>query len=237
MRMAQHYFEGVTMDHGAVVREKMTERYLLDELKPEVRVEFEEHYFDCPACARDIRAGFEFVEQSKVVMAEPPEPVAKHAANRRSTRPGWFSWLRPAFAAPVLALLLAVIGYQNLVTLPKFKDAVTKPQVLPWASVNLGTWGDSGHAISVSQGKEFLLFVRIPPGGNYTQYTADLYNPKGGLEYSLTFPATPGQDQWPLQVPGATRESGSYKLTVHGVTVAGDSRDLGSSSFELQVQQ
>jgi hypothetical protein len=224
------------MDHDLVVREKMTERYLLDELKPEVRDEFEEHYFDCPVCARDIRAGFEFVQQSKVVMAESPEPIGIHVA-RPESAPRWFSWLHLNFAAPVLALLLAVIGYQNLVTYPKLKDALMKPQVLPWASVNLGTWGDSGHAIIVSQGKSFLLFVRIPPGGNCTQYTADLYNPKGGLEYSLTFSANPGQDQWPLQVPGANRESGSYKIAVHGVTATGESKDLGSSSFELQVQK
>lgn len=45
-----------TMDHTAVVRQKMTERYLLDELDAEVRDEFEEHFFDCPECALDIRA-------------------------------------------------------------------------------------------------------------------------------------------------------------------------------------
>jgi hypothetical protein len=225
------------MDHDVVVREKMTERYLLDELKPEVRDEFEEHYFDCPECARDIRAGFEFVQQSKVVMAESLEPVATHAARPEPAHRGWFSWFRLNFAVPVLALLLAVIGYQNLVTYPRLKDTLTKPQVLPWASVNLGTWGDSGHAISVSSGKSFLLFVRIPPGENCTRYTADLYTPKGELEYSVTFSANPEQDQWPVQVPGSAWESGSYKITVHGLTAAGQSKDLGTSSFELQVQK
>ena len=53
------------MDHTAVVREKTTERYLLNELDPEVRDEFEEHYFDCPECAQDVSAAATFVEQSK----------------------------------------------------------------------------------------------------------------------------------------------------------------------------
>src|SRR5450631_2029029 len=58
------------MDHDVVVRQKMTERYLLDELDPAARDEFEEHFFDCADCALDVHAGALFVEQSKVVLAE-----------------------------------------------------------------------------------------------------------------------------------------------------------------------
>ncbi|HZW95438.1 MAG TPA: zf-HC2 domain-containing protein [Candidatus Eremiobacteraceae bacterium] len=227
------------MDHDVVVREKMTEKYLLEELDPKLKDEFEEHFFDCPECALDVRAGSEFVSGSKIVLAESPEPVLVPAAipapppfNR-----GWFAWLRPAIAAPVFALLLAVIGYQNLVTYPQLRSALTQPQVLPWASVNVGTYGAEGPVISVAQGRGFLLFVRIPPDGNYTHCTADLYNPNGRLEWSLTIPAIPGQDQWPVQVPGARREAGTYKISVRGVTAAGESKDLGSTSFELQIQK
>src|ERR1035441_1684537 len=49
------------MDHDAVVRQNMTERYLLNELDPEARDEFEEHYFDCPDCAADEIMLFKFV--------------------------------------------------------------------------------------------------------------------------------------------------------------------------------
>jgi hypothetical protein len=67
------------MDHTAVVREKTTERYLLNELEPQVREEFEEHYFDCPECAQDVSAGSLFVEHSKLVLAESPEPASNTA--------------------------------------------------------------------------------------------------------------------------------------------------------------
>jgi hypothetical protein len=227
------------MDHDAVVREKMTEKYLLEELEPKLKDEFEEHFFDCPECALDVRAGSEFVSNSKIVLAESPAPVLVHAAipapppfNR-----GWLAWLRPAIAAPVFALLLAVVGYQNLVTYPELRSVLTQPQVLPWASVNVGTYGAEGPVISVAQGRGFLLFVRIPPDRNYTHYTADLYNPNRRLEWSLAIPAIPGQDQWPVQVPGARREAGTYKISVRGVTAAGESKDLGSTSFELQIQK
>jgi hypothetical protein len=227
------------MDHDVVVREKITEKYLLQELNPEVRNEFEEHYFDCQECASDIRAGSEFVEHSKVVLAEAPEAAPaytnSHGVNRAVR--GWFAWLRPAFAVPAVALLLVVIGYQNLVTYPELRSELKQPQVLPWASVNVGTWGAGGPTLMVARGQGFLLFVRIPPDGTYARYTADLYNPGGKLEWSLTIPAIAGQDQWPVQVPGANRETGTYKLSVRGTNAAGESKDLGSTSFELQNQK
>ena len=44
------------MDHTQAISEKMTEKYLLDELTPQLRENFEEHFFDCLECARDVKA-------------------------------------------------------------------------------------------------------------------------------------------------------------------------------------
>ena len=239
------------MDHDVVVRQHMTERYLLDELEPQARDEFEEHFFGCPDCALDVRAGAMFVEQSKIALAEKSEPISAWSPVNApvAIKPGWLAglraglrtMLRPIFAVPVLALLL-VIGYQNLVTYPQLARQFNSPQVLPWAPVNVGTYGSEGPVITAHPGQGFLLFVRIPPDGGYSHYTAELYNPAGKLEWSLTIPVASGkekfaQDQWPVQVPGANREAGSYRLTVRGVTAAGESRDIGRTSFELQIQK
>ena len=43
------------MDHSEAVTKKMAESYLLEELTPEQRDAFEEHYFDCPECAKDVK--------------------------------------------------------------------------------------------------------------------------------------------------------------------------------------
>jgi anti-sigma factor RsiW len=138
------------MDHDAVVRQKITEKYLLGELDLQARDEFEEHFFDCPDCALDVQAGALFVEESKVALAEKSEPASAGLAVTAPAlvKPGWLAWLRPGlrsmFAVPVMALLLAVIGYQNLVTYPQLNRELNSPQVLPWASVNVGTWGSGG---------------------------------------------------------------------------------------------
>jgi hypothetical protein len=227
------------MDHEVVVRQKMTERYLLDELDSEIRDEFEEHFFDCPKCAFDVRAGAAFVDQSKAVLAETRETeiVSLDKAVPVHVDRGWLPWLRPAFAAPALALLLALVGYQNLVTIPTMSKAVSNPQVLPWAQLNVGTYGEDGPAIKISQGQGFLLFVRIPPQNGYSQRTVDLYNPAGKLEWSVPIPAATTQGQWPVAVPAADRPAGTYKLVVRGTNAAGTSEELGQALFELQIQK
>jgi Putative zinc-finger len=223
------------MDHTMVVRQKMTERYLLAELEPEVRDEFEEHYFDCAECALDVSAGAQFVSQSKAVLAENAEPIAMPAPRPRPNQ-GWFAWLRPMFAAPVLALLLAVVGYQNLVTLPGLRSDASEARVLPSASVNLDTYGVGGPATVVPAGKGLLLFLRIPQDWPALRYTGELRGPSGKLESSFAIQATPGQDQWPVEVPNVVRETGDYTVTVQGISASGEKKDLGSKTFPLQIQ-
>jgi Putative zinc-finger len=224
------------MDHEVATAQQMTERYLLHELDSEVREEFEEHYFNCPECAADVQAAAWLVEEIEdgVLMDPQPRPVpVPHPWLR------WLAWLRPSFVVPVMATMLAIIGYQNLVTYPRMASQLNSPQVLPWALVNLDTYGSEGPTIAPQPRQPFLLFVRIPPVGGYSKYTADLYNPAGKLEWSVTFaiPASSAQDQWPLQVPGANREAGRYKLKVRGITASGESNDVGQTSFELQIQK
>jgi hypothetical protein len=235
------------MDHDVVARQKMTERYLLGELDADARHEFEEHFFDCPDCALDVRAGALFVEQSKVVLAEQSQPAAagRSVPTHVPAKPGWLAGLRemfrPAFAAPVMAVLLAVLGYDNLVTYPQLKAALNSPRVLPFASVNVGSWGSGGPLISIDPGEGFLLFVRIPPDG-CSRHTAELYNPAGKMEWSLPILSSvrnpsSAQDQFPVQVPGAQREAGAYLLVVRGLTAAGENKEVGRVSFELQIQK
>ena len=227
------------MDHTDAVRLNATERYLLDEMDPAQLDQFEEHLFDCQECALDVRAAAKFLEHSRNVLATAeqhvPMPVPVPAPAPAPTH-GWWAWLRPTFAVPLMAGLLLVVGYQNFVTFPQLKHA-SRPQVMPWAAVNVGTWGAGGPTVSVAPEQSFLLFVRIPPEAGFERYTADLYNPAGQLEWSLTFPAVAGQDQWPMQVPGANRPAGTYTLKIRGTTAAGENKDLGRTSFDLQIQK
>ena len=223
------------MDHNEAVRQHATERYLLDELDPELRDQFEEHLFDCQDCALDVRAAAMFVEQSKVILAEPAvaHSVVKETGKAKA---GWFAWLRPAFAVPVFALLLLVIGYQNFVTYPNLTAAANQPQIGPWASVNVSTRGASETAIKTHPGEGFGLIVNLPPEDGFASYAVDLYNPAGKLEWSGPLTAAPAEEGRQIYIPGHNRVPGTYMLAVLGVTPAGERKEISRHSINLQIQ-
>jgi hypothetical protein len=225
------------MDHDVAVRQKMTERYLLDELDAKAREEFEGHFFDCTVCAFDIRAGAMFIEQTKATLAESPteDSVRRIAPSPAKSR--WFLSWRPALVLPAMALLLATIGYQNVVTYPRLRQKLNSPGVLPLASVNIGTYGSQPPLIRAHEDGDFLILLRIPPEGEFASYTADLYDPAGRLEWSVAIPATSAQDQWPIHVPAENRAAGVYSLVARGVDTRGESKELGRASFELQIEK
>jgi hypothetical protein len=224
------------MDHEEAVRQKATERYLLDELDPELRDQFEEHLFDCQECALDVRAAAMFVEQSKGILAEPAvSPVVKEPV-RAVAKPGWFAWLRPAFALPLLALLLGLIGYQNFVTYPKLMRAANEPQVGPWASVNVSTRGADTTILKAHPGEGFGLLVNFPPQDGFASYVVDLYNPAGKLEWSGPISAAPAGEDRQIYIPGRNRLPGTYTLVVHGINPAGESKELSRHPIEFEIQ-
>jgi len=224
------------MDHTAVVRQKMTERYLLDELDSKLRDEFEEHYFECQECARDISAGAQFVAQAKTVLAERSEPVAVRETPRPRPVAGWFAWLRPAFAAPALALLLAVVGYQNFVTYPHLMQAANQPQVGPWASVNVSTRGMVTTVIKAHKGEGFGLLVNLTPEDEFVSYAADLYNPAQKLEWSGPISTAVGEEGRQIYIPGHNRQPGTYSLVVRGISATGENKEISRHSIDLQIQ-
>ncbi len=222
------------MDHTAVVRRKMTEKYLLNELEYEMRDEFEEHYFDCPECALDVHAGSQFLEESKLVLAEEAQPVLVRATSRpEPVRQGWFAWLRPAFAAPVFALLLAVIVYQGR-TNSHLQQALNSPQIMASAVVNLNVRGTEPILVPAHPGQAFGLSLNVPPDSSYSSYKLDLYSSQGALEWSRTIPASGSDALW-LSVPASGLEPGA--LAVYGIKAGGESVSLGRFQIELQSQK
>ena len=74
------------MDHNEAVRMQAVEKYILGELTPLLRAQFEEHYFDCADCALNLRSGVAFAAASRQYFAESTVPQkVVHAP-----RVGWF---------------------------------------------------------------------------------------------------------------------------------------------------
>jgi len=56
------------MDHNEALQLQAAEKYVLGELPPPLRDEFEEHFFECQECAQDVIAAAEFVDNVRAVL-------------------------------------------------------------------------------------------------------------------------------------------------------------------------
>ena len=234
------------MDHSEAVQQMMAERYLLDELTPDTREAFEEHLFDCPECALDLRAGAAFVEVAKAQL--PMLTGVLHApAPSRSRKPWvewewWLSWIQPAFAVPAFATLLLVLGYQNLVTYPGLRAAASQPRLLPWAPLHGAMRDGAPLAITADRRHGVALPVDLPAQSSldaYASYCFDLYDPKGKLAWTGVV-ASPNESQSGAQrlslvIPGAMLQSGAYSLVVSGAGAHGERTVIDRYAFDLRL--
>ncbi len=217
------------------------ERYLLDELAPEIRDEFEEHLFDCAECSLDLRAGAAFVGEAKLQL---PNLVSSHraAAQKPQTRgKDWFAWLRPAFAAPAFAALLGVIAFQNLSTIPSLRSAAREPRLTPWVSFHTGTRGDAHLAVPADPKQGTELLIQIPQENGYASVSFDLYDPQGKRVWTKTAAASgetgrPG-GAFSLAIPGAGLSQASYTLVVSGNSAQGGRTEIDRRILDVHFGQ
>ncbi len=248
-----HYFSGGTavgtnqMDHAQAIEEMAAERYLLNELAPDAREAFEEHMFDCPECALDIRAGVAFVDEAKTQLPELvgapsrlPSPVPSRAdAGRRSGR---FQWLRPVFALPVFAALLLVVGYQNLVTYPALREAAEQPQLAPMVATHGATRGGDSIAVNADRAHGLALPIRIerePGMPTFGSYSFQLSDPAQKVVWTSSAPladaSSSTESSLSLKIPGKMLRDGSFTLTVAGVGPNGEHTLLQRLVFDVHV--
>jgi hypothetical protein len=231
------------MDHSEAVQQMAAERFLLNELTPDAREAFEAHFFDCPECALDLRAGAAFVEEAKTQLPELagvlPAPVPPRPGKVK--REWWLGWLRPAFAAPAFATLLLVFGYQNLVTYPALRASANQPRLLPWAPLHGATRG-AHLTIAADRSHGVALPVDLPPQpslGAYASYSFDLYDPQGKLAWTgvAAAPADDSSDnrRLSLVIPGAMLQNGSYTVAVSGVAAHGERTEIDKYVFDLHL--
>jgi hypothetical protein len=233
------------MNHSEAVKEMAAERYLLDELSPDVRDAFEEHMFDCPECALDVRSGSTFIGEAKIQLPEIRlgSPAAKPIALPRQKDKQWFSWLRPAFAVPAMAALLLVVGYQNLITLPALHKAASQPRVMQVAPLYGATRGGSHASITADRANGIVLPVDLPldsAAGNVAFIAFELSNAQGKTIWTNTVPASAqsgGDLQLSIVVPGGMLENGAYALTASSVGAHGEQTAIGRYVFDVVLSK
>ncbi len=219
------------MDHPEAIRLMAVEKYLLNELSPELRRSFEEHLFECTECEFDVQAGYALIDGSKEVFSysavEAPKAVVPGQPNH------WLSWLRPAIAIPVMTLLLIVVGYQNLVTVPALKSAAAvaqAPQVLNPIYLTVGRNRGAEQVVTIQRGHPLSLTLDISAESGFTSFLCELQSESGKVESSV--PISIGTDTVTVLMPIRQGISGVHQLVIYGV-----SGDAGTQRSELERRQ
>jgi hypothetical protein len=232
---------GKAMKHSEAIEMMASEKYLLEELTPELRDAYEEHYFGCPECAQDVQLGAAFLDQTKFVL---PGMMASGAPSRNAAparlnkeKRDWFSWLRPALMVPAFACLLAAVGYQNLEVFPALQAAATGPRILPTATV---LHDDTRSAIPVIYADLKLgstIAVEMPAGLTYSSYKLDFYNSKGRMIWTRTAQSDgKGDDTLSFWLSSQVKQD-TYKVVISGVTSTGDTVLIKQQIFDLQTKK
>ncbi len=229
------------MNHQDATQSMTVEKYALDELTPELRAEFEEHYFECSECAIDLRATTAFLDAAKAEFKAASAAKRMPVAVPKTGGP----WLwRPAFVMLALAACLLFITYQNAVVVPRLHQKIAQfssPEILPTLSLIGGaTRGGAIPSITVPPGHPFLLLMDIPTQDRFSAYTCSLYSPAGKLAWQVQVSAQQAKDSISITIPAADRMDGQYSLLVRGNAVPSNSEtpaDLVRYSFVLNTQK
>lgn len=207
------------MDHSEASRINASERYAQGELTPGEVEAFEAHFFSCPTCAKDITFENAFAENVKAVFREQPRAAVDRIA--AASKPGWWEGLQArwdfATLAPLVstACLLAVVGFQNLTTIPQLRMEVAQvtsgeaPFPLPL------TLARGNEAISVPKKSPlFTPYVFLPGAAASAHYICDIETEAGARVKHLTVSAPPAGQPLALLLKRSDFSSGIYLLKV-----------------------
>jgi hypothetical protein len=223
------------MNHTEAVSTGAVERYLLGQLSAPESDEFEQHFFDCTECARDLRAGALFEDNARSVFlgerpaAKPvPDQAAKPAEDPGRARPRiwrWFGW-RPWSVAPALAsvVLAAIAAYQAWIVIPGLRGQlheVMAPQAVASHALPPLARGDT-RVLEVPRGSRFYTIYMDPDWqGFFAGYLCSIQDVSGSAKFSLRLSApAPGE---PIQILMARSllPSGRYTVVIRGIAEGG----------------
>ena len=208
------------MNHKEAVELELAVKYVLGELPPAQRDEYEDHYMDCPECAKDVHAAAAFADTAREVFRQEAQGEELARGPQKRVEGGWFAWLRPAVAVPALAVLLLALGYQSLVSVPHWKNTAAQaaaPRVLPmYSMIASNSRGANPQALHVRAGEPFGLYIDVPVDPVYTNYALKLEEPDGKATILRSVSYPEAQKTVVVQVtPG---KPGTYKIVVLGLT-------------------
>jgi len=220
------------MLHQEALATKASERYLLGEMSEPERFDFEAHYFDCPSCADEVRAGAALARGIHAVCAEDAALRPKLAPEREKSRRGWLAWLAPPTLVPssAAAALGCLAAWQGLVVIPNLRWAGA-PQALAPVALRAAARGEE-QALDIRRNQPVsALSLDINAAAPGESLKFDLVAPGGAVRYQGAAQVPPAGAPLIVFLPNsAIRESGSWQLLLH------DQRETEIARFPFSVQ-
>jgi hypothetical protein len=228
------------MNHEDALREMSAEQYLLGELRGEARERFEDHLFECPSCADDVKAGVTFLQGARAELS------AATTFKARAAKPSSLRWLlSPAWMVPALAASLVTVAYQAAFVEPALRQQLAQadsPAIVNNLVLTGGaTRGGGMSTVSAPAHGSFLLSVDIPAQSVYSSYLCTLYAPSGAAVWHGAVTPQQANDTVLIRVPSAVTNAGQNTLLVQGVSQNGTSGaklvDLARHTFLLELSK
>ncbi len=224
------------MEHQEAIETKAAERYLLGELSGAERDGFEEHFFDCQACAENVRAGAIFQANARAVLSE--------QVHRQPVKVGVFEWLRvqPAFAAALAGAVIVLAGavsYQALVVQPRLRSELAElaaPQPYPSFFLHSVTRGEEQAIVVAKASRFFGLSLDLVPGQDFPSYVGEVVSESGTPQFSVLLPASRTPDgALHVLIPASRLEPGRYSLVIRGNASSGQAAtEVATYHFLIQ---
>lgn len=236
------------MQHEEAIRTHAAERYLLDEMSAEERALYEEHYFCCVQCERELSAAAAFVDNARaVLLAEMRAEAAREPLPVRSAEPsgpGWWARLfgsssprlAPALGAAAV-LLLAIAGYQQFLVIPQLRQELADrdtARAVPGIALRSAARG-AGPSLIVDASQPYaVLQADVFSDRPVDTYVASLVDSSGRVQFRTQLAAPEPGLPVTLLVPVRTLAPGEYTLVVNENDQAG--AEAGRFTFTLQRQ-
>jgi hypothetical protein len=215
------------LDHERAIQDLAVEGYLLGEMTPGEREAFEEHFFECPACAEDVREAMQLMDGAREVLKA--DPVVDQPA------PKWFAWLTPRAAAAAMAVLSVVCVVETL-TIPALRrrlEEASAPRVASYVFLKPQTRG-AAKVLKVAAGEPLVLMFD-PPDSPPSRLQYVVKSADGSVQFELSSDAPAMGEPIILSIPKLDLQPGNYMLIVRASAPAGqDGQELGRYPFDLQ---
>lgn len=196
----------------------LVEKYLLGELTGAEREQFEEHLFDSPSCAADLKAALTFAQGAREVLAA-EAPVRTAVAEKTGS---WFDWLlRPQWMGSALAACLLLAGYLNFFRVPALQQQLAEahaPRIVSTLAMSSGAVrAESLPHVTAPKNGTFVISVDLALQPGVASYACSLYSPSGALVWQGSVPAAQAGEMLAVAIPAAATAAGKNTLAIASV--------------------